>query len=113
MGHLGGDPEVRYTAGGKPVANFSLATTERFTDKATGERQEETQWHRVVAWGKLAEICSQYLHKGNRIYLEGKLVYRKWEDDSGVSRTSADIRLTSMVMLDSKRPDGSTGDIPF
>jgi len=113
MGNLGGDPEVRYTVGGKQVANFSLATTERFTDKATGERREETQWHRIVAWGKLAEICSQYLHKGSRVYLEGKLVYRKWEDRDGAARTSSDIRMASMVMLDHKQPDGSVGDIPF
>ena len=114
IGHLGGDPEIRYTAGGTPVAGFNLATTERFTDKATGERREETQWHRIVAWGKLAEICSQYLHKGSRIHLEGKLVYRKWEDKSGESRTSTDIRMTSMVMLDNKRPDGpAASDIPF
>ena len=113
IGHLGGDPEVRYTANGKPVANFSLATTEKFTDKTSGQRREETQWHRIVAWGKLAEICSQYLHKGSRVYLEGKLVYRKWEDNSGVSRTSADIRLDSMVMLDNKRADGVADDVPF
>jgi len=113
IGRLGGDPEVRYTSNGKPVAGFSLATTEKFTDKTSGERREETQWHRIVAWGKLAEICSQYLRKGSRIYLEGKLVYRKWEDNSGVSRTSADIRMDSMVMLDNKRPDGSAGDVPF
>jgi single-strand DNA-binding protein len=123
LGHLGGDPEVRYTPGGMTVATFSLATSEKFTDKSTGARREETQWHRIVAWGKLADLCKEYLHKGSRIYLEGKLVYRKWEDNSGVSRVTPEVRMAALTMLDSKpqkgKPQGSKAkqgqdeDVPF
>lgn len=120
VGRLGGDPETRYTPNGKMIARFSLATSEKFTDKTTGERRDETQWHRIEAWGKLADICSQYLRKGNRIFVEGKLVYRKWQDSSGTNRTAANIRMLSMQMLDGKQANNGTQtnayedeDIPF
>lgn len=108
VGRLGGDPETKYTPNGKMIARFSLATSERFTDKNTGERREETQWHHIEAWGKLADICSQYLRKGNRIFVEGRLVYRKWQDSSGTNRTAANIRMLSMQMLDGKQAKNGT-----
>jgi single-strand DNA-binding protein len=79
IGHLGADPTMRYTQSGTPVAQFNLATTERYNDR-NGERQERTEWHRVVVWSKLAEICNQYLKKGKQVYIEGRLQTRQWED---------------------------------
>jgi len=97
VGHLGANPEVRYTAGGQPVANFRLATTERWVKN--GEKSEITEWHRVVAWGKLAEICGQYLQKGKQVYIEGKIRTRQWQDQQGQKRFTTEIVAQNMVML--------------
>ena len=86
VGRLGKDPEVRYTTDGTPVANFSVATDETFTDR-TGDKQTHTQWHRIVAWKKLADICGEHLHKGGQVYIEGSLRSRKWRDREGNERT--------------------------
>ncbi len=98
IGNLGGDPTVRYTPTGQAVANFNIATTERFTNK-TGEKEERTEWHRIVAWGKLAEICQQYLKKGKQVYIEGRLQTRQWEDQQGQKRQSTEIVANNMQML--------------
>ena len=98
IGNLGGDPTVRYTPQGTAVANFNIATTERFTNK-TGEKEERTEWHRIVAWGKLAEICQQYLKKGKQVYIEGRLQTRQWEDQQGQKRQSTEIVANNMQML--------------
>ena len=90
IGNLGRDPEVRYTADGRAVANFSIATSERWKDKNSGEMQERTEWHRIVAWGKLGEICGEYLSKGRQVYVEGKLQTRSWEKD-GITRYTTEI----------------------
>ena len=79
VGHLGRDPELRYTQNGQAVANFSLATSESYA-KRDGEREERTEWHRIVAWGRLAEICAEYLSKGRQVYIEGRIQTREWED---------------------------------
>lgn len=97
IGNLGADPEMRYTANGTAVAKFRIATTEKFTDK-DGNRQERTEWHRVVAWRKLAEICGQYLAKGKQVYIEGKIRNDTWEKD-GVKQYSYEIVADNMVML--------------
>jgi len=98
IGNLGSDPQVRYTPQGTAVANFSVATTERYTNK-NGERESRTEWHRIVAWSKLAEICSQYLKKGKQVYIEGRIQTRQWDDKEGNKRTSTEIVATNMVML--------------
>lgn len=79
VGHLGRDPEVRYTADGRAVANFNIATSDEWTDKDTGEKKQRTEWHRIVAWGRLGEICGEYLSKGRQVYVEGKIQTRSWE----------------------------------
>lgn len=99
VGHLGSDPEVRYTAGGSAVATFNIATNERWTDRTTGDKQERTEWHRIVAWGKLAEICGQYLTKGKQVYIEGRLQTRSWDDRDGNKRYTTEIVANNMVML--------------
>ena len=98
VGNLGSDPQIRYTPQQTAVANFSLATTERFTNK-NGERESRTEWHRIVAWARLAEICSEYLKKGKQVYIEGRIQTRQWEDKDGNKRTSTEIVATNMVML--------------
>jgi len=98
IGNLGRDPEVRHTASGQQVANFSLATSENFTDKG-GNRQTRTEWHKIVVWAKLAEICGQYLRKGSRIYIEGRLQTRQWEDQQGQNRSTTEVVATNMLML--------------
>jgi single-strand DNA-binding protein len=105
VGNLGKDPEVRHTPSGVAVANFSLATSESYKDK-DGNRQEKTEWHNVVAWRQLAEICGQYLHKGKQVYIEGKLTTRKWQDRDGVDRYTTEIVADQMQMLGSAN-DGS------
>ncbi|HEX5131964.1 MAG TPA: single-stranded DNA-binding protein [Candidatus Krumholzibacteria bacterium] len=105
IGNLGGDPTVRYTSGGAAVANFNIATSERFNNKA-GEREERTEWHRVVAFGKLAEICQQYLKKGKQVYIEGRIQTRQWEDQQGQKRYTTEIVANTMQML------GRVGDTP-
>ena len=98
VGNLGKDPELRYTANGTAVVNFPLATSENFKDRE-GNKQEKTEWHNIVAWRQLAEICGKYLHKGKQIYIEGKLQTRKWQDKNGVDRYSTEIVADSMQML--------------
>jgi single-strand DNA-binding protein len=111
VGNLGADPEVRYTAGGTAVAKFRIATTERFTDK-DGNRQERTEWHRVVAWRKLAEICGQYLSKGKQVYIEGKIRNDTWEKD-GVKQYSYEIVADTMQMLGGPGGRGQESEPPF
>lgn len=101
IGRLGKDPEVKYTPSGAPVAKFSLATDEVFKDRA-GEQQRRTEWHNIVAWNRLAEICGEYLTKGKQIYIEGSIRSRQWEDQSGNKRTSYEIVAREMKMLGSK-----------
>ncbi|MTI88674.1 MAG: single-stranded DNA-binding protein [Balneolaceae bacterium] len=105
IGRLGQDPEVRYTQSNTAVATLSIATSERYKD-SNGEYQERTEWHRVVAWGRLAEICQQYLKKGSQVYIEGPIQTRKWEDKEGQKRYTTEIKALQMTMLDSK---GSSG----
>ena len=108
IGNLGNDPEVRYTANGSAVANISLATAESWRDKATGEQQERTEWHRVVFFSRLAEIVGEYLRKGSQVYVEGRLQTRKWTDKEGNDRYSTEIVANEMQMLGSR--GGGTAD---
>ena len=101
IGNLGQDPELRYTSNGTPVCNMRLATTERFKD-SNGELVERTEWHTVVAWTRLAEICSEYLSKGSQVYFEGQLQTRSWEDRDGNTRYTTEIRAREMCMLDGR-----------
>ena len=103
IGNLGGDPEVRYTANGAAVANVTIATSESWKDKQTGEQQERTEWHRVVFFARLAEIVGEYLKKGSKIYIDGRLQTRKWQDKSGQDRYTTEIVANEMQMLDSPR----------
>ena len=98
IGRLGADPEVRYTNSGTPVANFRMATSVNFTDK-NGEKTERTEWHRIVAFGRLGEICGEYLAKGKQVYIEGRLQTREWEDREGNKRRTTEIVATTMQML--------------
>jgi len=98
IGNLGRDPELKYTRGGDPVCNFTLATNEQWTDKA-GAKQERTEWHRIVVWGKQAEVCGQYLKKGRQAYIEGSLTTREWSDKDGNKRTTTEIKAQRVQML--------------
>ncbi len=109
IGHLGRDPEVRTTQGGDTIANFSVATTERWRDRASGEQREATEWHRITAYQKLAEVCGKFLRNGSKVFVQGKLVTRKWTDRDGVERYITEIRAQDMKMLDGK-PDQPPGD---
>jgi len=102
VGNLGNDPEMRSTQAGKSVANISVATSEEWKDKQTGEKQSDTQWHKIVAFGKLAEIIGQYLRKGSKVYVEGSIKTRKWQDKDGQDRYTTEIVASEMQMLDSK-----------
>ncbi len=108
IGRLGQDPEVRYTQSNTAVATLNMATSERYKD-GNGEIQEKTEWHRVVAWGRLAEICQQYLHKGSLIYIEGPLQTRQWEDNQGQKRYTTEVKALQMTMLDSKGSGNNSG----
>ncbi len=99
VGNLGNDPDVRYTASGAAVANISIATSESWKDKNTGEQQDRTEWHRVVFFNRLAEIVSEYLKKGSQIYVEGRLQTRKWQDKEGHDRYTTEIVANEMQML--------------
>ena len=99
VGNIGKDAEVRYTAGGSAVSTLSLATTEVWNDKSSGQRQERTEWHRVVVWGKQAETLSEYLTKGRQIYVEGRLQTRQWEDKEGNKRYTTEVRTDRVVLL--------------
>lgn len=102
IGNLGRDPETRYLADGSAVTNFSVATTETWKDKASGEKKEATEWHRINTFGKLAEICAQYLKKGSMVYIEGKINTRKWKDKEGNDKYTTEIRADQMTMLGGK-----------
>ena len=106
VGTLGQDPEIRYTANGGAVANISVATNESWRDKATGEAQERTEWHRIVMFGKLAEIAQQYLKKGSQAYFEGRIQTRKWQDQSGNDRYSTEVVANEMQMLGGRAGGG-------
>lgn len=115
IGHLGRDPEMRYTPSGRPVTTFTVATS-RTWNTADGERHNETEWFNVVTWGNLAEICKQYLIKGQQVYIEGRLQTRRWEDNEGAKHTSVEIVANEMMMLGDRR-DGpnshQTGEAPI
>ena len=110
IGRLGRDPELKYTASGTAYCRFSMATDDQWTDRNTGERQEKTEWHNIIAWNRLAEICGQYLAKGRLVYIEGSISSRQYEDKDGVKRTSFDIKARDMVLLGS--PGGEGGQRP-
>ena len=112
IGNLGRDPETRYAPSGDAICNITVATTETWKDKATGARKEATEWHRVVFFGRLAEIAAQYLRKGSQIYVEGRLQTRKWQDKDGQDRYTTEIRGDEMKMLGS-RQGGGGGDAPM
>ncbi len=101
IGRLGQDPELRYTAGGAPVVRFSLATSDNWSDKSSGEKKEKTQWHNVVAWSKLAEVCSQYLSKGRQVYVDGRIEYREYTDKDGNKRKITEIIARDLQILGS------------
>ncbi|MEI7565060.1 MAG: single-stranded DNA-binding protein [Burkholderiaceae bacterium] len=109
VGNVGRDPETRYLPSGDAVTNISVATSDRYKDKQTGEMKETTEWHRVAFFGKLAEIAGQYLKKGSQVYVEGSLRTRKWTDQSGQEKYSTEIRAETMQMLGSKM-SGASGD---
>lgn len=108
IGNLGNDPDIRYTQGGTAVANISVATTEKWTDKQTGELKEQTEWHRVVFFGKLAEIVGEYLKKGASVFVQGRLQTEKWTDKDGIDRYTTKIIASDMRMLGGRR-DGDSG----
>jgi single-strand DNA-binding protein len=110
IGHLGRDPELRYVPSGRPVASFSVATTRGWTN-ANGERREETEWFNVVAWGHLAEICKQYLRKGEQVYIEGRLQTRGWEDREGKKHFRTELVAQEMIMLGGLQPSEAE-DVP-
>jgi single-strand DNA-binding protein len=107
VGRLGQDPEIKYTPSGSAVCNFSLATTESWADKS-GQKQERTEWHRVVVWGKLAELCNQYLAKGRQAYLEGSLQTRSWDDKSGQKRYTTEVVAKTVQFLSAGARDGAS-----
>ena len=118
IGRLGSDPEVRYTPSGVAVANFNIATSEEWKDKDSGEKKERTEWHRIVAWRRLGEICGEYLSKGKQVYIEGRLQTRDWEDRDGNKRYTTEIVASDVQFLgardssESARPR-STGSTDF
>ncbi|MDH5180770.1 MAG: single-stranded DNA-binding protein [Gammaproteobacteria bacterium] len=109
IGNLGRDPEIRYMPNGGAVANVTIATSEVWKDKNTGEQQEKTEWHRVVFFRRLAEIAGEYLKKGSKVYIEGKLQTRKWQDNNGQDRYTTEILGNELQMLDSRGAGGSGG----
>jgi single-strand DNA-binding protein len=107
IGRLGADPEVRYTPSGAAVANFNIATSEEWKDKDSGEKRERTEWHRIVAWSRLGEICGEYLSKGRQVYIEGRLQTRSWEDRDGNKRYTTEIVASDVQFLGGR--DGGDG----
>ena len=107
IGHLGADPEMSTTQQGTSLAKFRLATTETWKDRTSGERQERTEWHSVVAWDKLAQICGEYLHKGKMVYVEGSLQTRSWDDQNGQKRYKTEIKAHNVLMLSPRTDSGS------
>jgi single-strand DNA-binding protein len=116
IGNLGQDPEMRYTSAGRPVTTFRVAAS-RSWKTPEGERRSETEWFTIVAWGSLAEICNQYLNKGQQVYIEGRLHNRRWEDAEGNKRSTTEIIANEMIMLgerrDGKDGEDDDGDLPF
>lgn len=110
IGHLGKDPEVRYLPSGEAVANFSIATTEKWKDKNSGEQREETEWHRISVFGRLAEIVGEYLKKGSLVFIQGKIKTRKYTDKDGAERYATEIRAETMKMLGGR--DSNQGSAP-
>lgn len=108
LGNLGKDPEVRYTSSGRAVATFTLATSQQWRDQ-DGNDQERTEWHRVVAWGRLGEVCGEYLSKGKQVFIEGRIQSREWEDQEGNKRTTVEIIANDMIMLGGGSPSQSRG----
>jgi single-strand DNA-binding protein len=111
IGNLGRDPEMRYTPSGKPVTTFSVATS-RTWNTSDGEKREETEWFNVVAWSSLAEICKQYLAKGQQVYIEGRLQTRHWDDQEGNKHTSVEIVANEMIILSERRESGESSTEP-
>ena len=109
VGNLGADPELRYTQSGTAVASFRVATTERWKGQ-DGQMQEQTEWHSCNAWGKLAEICGKYLQNGSKVYVEGSINTRKWQDKTGADRYSTEIKVREMKMLDNKGGGGGRNE---
>ncbi|MEX0798739.1 MAG: single-stranded DNA-binding protein [Bacteriovoracaceae bacterium] len=99
LGRLGQDPELKYTPSGAAVCNFSMATSESWSDKNTGQKQEKTEWHRIVVWGKLAELCNQYLSKGRQAFVEGRIQTRSWEDKEGNKRYTTEINANTVQFI--------------
>lgn len=108
IGNLGRDPELRYTQNGQPVTNFTIATTENWTNR-DGQREDRTEWHRIVAWGRTAELCTQYLSKGRTVYIEGRLQTREWEDREGQKRRTTEINAQMVQFLGGPRGAGQGG----
>lgn len=106
IGRLGRDPELRYTPDGTAIANFTVATSEEWKDKTTGEKKQRTEWHRIVAYRKLGEICGEYLAKGRQVYVEGRIQTREWEDKEGVKRHTTEIIATDVQFLGTKDSAG-------
>ena len=119
IGNLGKDPEIKIMNNGESVANFNIATSETWKDKSTGEKVEKTEWHRIVFYRRLAEIAGQYLQKGSKVYIEGKLQTRKWQDQNGADRYTTEIIGSSFQMLDARQTQQEqpqqvdNDDIPF
>lgn len=109
VGYLGRDPEVRYTKSSQAVASFSIATTEKWTGK-DGNKEEKTEWHRIVAWGKLGEICGEYLSKGKQVYIEGRLQTREWEDNDSNKKQTTEIVASNMTMLGQSGGSSNSGN---
>ena len=112
IGHLGKDPDMRYLPSGEGVCNFSVATSEQWKDKSTGEKKEQTEWHKCSAFSKLADICGKYLKKGSQVYIEGRIQTRKWQDKDGQDRYTTEIKVDSMKMLGRKSDDEARADNP-
>ena len=108
VGNVGRDPEVRYSQDGKAIARISVATSEKWRDKASGEKKERTEWHRVVFFGRQAEVVNEYTKKGSKLYIEGRLQTNKWQDQSGNDRYTTEIVAGQMVMLDSRNSQGGS-----
>src|SRR6516164_194024 len=109
IGRLGRDPELKYTGTGTPFCRFSIATDDSWTDKNSGERQERTEWHNIVVWDRLAEICNEYLRKGRLVYIEGSLQTREWDDQEGNKRKTTEVVARDMVLLGSPQGSGESG----
>lgn len=111
LGRLGKDPELRHTPSGVPVCSFSIATSETYTDRNTGEKREQTEWHNIVLWRKLGETAAKYLRKGSQVYIEGKIRTRSWDDDSGQKRYTTEVVADVMQLLG--RPEGQGASEPM